>query len=111
MSPRLQPLEEAAVARTAMSEKELRRVEVMARVGSGELQLGDAAVLLQVSYRQAKRLARRYREGGPAALRHGSAGRFSNRGKPPQLHQQVLALVPEKHSPTLPHPFSTPLPA
>src|SRR6266436_1646402 len=98
MSPRLQPLEEAAVARTAMSEKELRRVEVMARVGSGELQLGDAAVLLQVSYRQAKRLARRYREGGPAALRHGSAGRFSNRGKPPQLHQQVLALVREKYS-------------
>ncbi len=43
-----------------MSEKELRRVEVMARVVSGELQLGDAAVLLQVSYRQAKRLARRY---------------------------------------------------
>ncbi len=48
------------MARTAMSEKELRRVEVMARVVSGELQLGDAAVLLQVSYRQAKRLARRY---------------------------------------------------
>ncbi len=86
------------MARTAISEKELRRVEVMARVGSGELQLGDAAVLLQVSYRQAKRLARRYREGGPAALRHGSAGRFSNRGKPPQLHQQVLALVREKYS-------------
>src|SRR5260370_11178336 len=70
MSPRLQPLEEAAVARTAMSEKELRRVEVLERVVSGELRLGDAAVLLQVSYRQAKRLARCYRQGGRARKEH-----------------------------------------
>jgi transposase len=81
-----------------MSEKELRRVEVLARVVSGELRLSDAAVLLQVSYRQAKRLARRYRQGGPVALRHGSAGRLSNRGTPPQRRQQVLALVREKYS-------------
>jgi hypothetical protein len=59
-----------------MGEKELRRVEVLARVASGELRLSDAAVLLQVSCRQAKRLARRYRQGGPAALRHGSAGHY-----------------------------------
>ena len=81
-----------------MSEKELRRVEVLARVVSGELRLGDAAVLLQVGYRQAKRLARRYRQGGAAALRHGSAGRLSNRSTPPQRRQQVLALVREKYS-------------
>src|ERR1700682_6696104 len=81
-----------------MSEKELRRVEFLARVVSGELRLGDAAGLLQVSYRQAKRLARRDRQGGPAPLRHASAGRLSNRGTPPQRRQQVLALMREKYS-------------
>src|SRR5260370_40903822 len=53
-----------------MSEKELGRVEGLARVVSGELRLGDAAVLLQVSYRQAKRLARCYRQGGRARKEH-----------------------------------------
>lgn len=80
-----------------MSVKELERVEVLARVAGGELQLADAAVLLRVSYRQARRLNRRYRQGGPQALRHGGAGR-SNRGKPATFRQQVLQLVREKYS-------------
>jgi hypothetical protein len=42
--------------RTAMSSRELERVEVMGRVASGELKLTDAAVMLQLSYRQVKRL-------------------------------------------------------
>lgn len=80
-----------------MSAKELERVEVLARVASGELQLGDAAVLLRVGYRQAKRLSRRYRQEGPSGLRHRGAGR-SNRSKPAALRQQVLQLVREKYS-------------
>jgi transposase len=80
-----------------MSAKELRRVEVLARVVHGELRLRHAAELLHVSYRQAKRLSRRYRQAGPAGLRHGSAGR-SNRGKPPAWRQHVLDLVREKYS-------------
>src|ERR1700682_3110733 len=94
-----------------MSEKELRRVEFLARVVSGELRLSDAAVLLQVSYRQAKRLARRFRQGGPAALRHGSAGGLSHRGKPAQLRQQVLALVREKYSGSIAERFGPTLAA
>ena len=38
-----------------MSTKELDRIGVMARVESGELKVVDAAGLLGVSYRQAKR--------------------------------------------------------
>src|SRR5260370_6681705 len=94
-----------------MSEKELRRVEVLARVVSGELRLGDATVLLQVSYRQAKRLARRYRQGGPAALRPGRAGRLSNPGTPPQRRQQVLALGREKYFRSAEGRFCPPLEA
>ncbi len=81
-----------------MSEKELRRVEVFSRVASGELLLSDAAQILQVSYRQAKRLAKRCREEGSTGLRHRGAGRPSNRAKPPEFRQQVLRLVREKYS-------------
>ena len=40
-----------------MSQKELRRVEVLARVRSKELRIVDASQLLQVSYRQNGALA------------------------------------------------------
>jgi hypothetical protein len=37
---------------------------------------------MRVSYRQTKRLWKRYRKEGAAGLVHGSAGRISNRAKP-----------------------------
>jgi hypothetical protein len=39
-----------------MSIHELERVEVMARVATEDSKLSDAAVMLELSYRQAKRL-------------------------------------------------------
>ncbi len=42
-----------------MSDKELRRAEVLARVKAGELKLVNAAELMELSYRQVKRLWRR----------------------------------------------------
>jgi transposase len=55
-----------------MSSRELERVGVMGRVDSGALQLKDAAAMLELSYRQVKRLWRRYRQVGGKGLRHGS---------------------------------------
>jgi hypothetical protein len=52
-----------------MSCKELRRAGVLARVESGDLKLVDAAVVMGVSYRQSKRLARRYGEMGTERLK------------------------------------------
>jgi len=43
-----------------MSRKELSRVEWLVRVKQGEMSLRAASVKMQVSYRQAKRLWRRY---------------------------------------------------
>lgn len=80
-----------------MSQEELRRVEVLARVRSGELRVVDASALLRVSYRQAKRLWKRYREEGPVGLKHGSAGRASNHGYPLKFRMRVLQLVREKY--------------
>ena len=80
-----------------MSKKELGRVEVLARVRSQELKLVDGASLLRVSYRQAKRLWKRYCEEGAAGLKHRSAGRSSNRTTGEKFRGKVLRLVREKY--------------
>jgi len=81
-----------------MSSRELERVEVMGRVASGDLKLSDAGVMFQVSYRQSKRLWRRYRQMGSPGLKHGNAGRPSNHSKPLKLRRRVLRLIREKYS-------------
>ena len=85
------------MGRIEMSEKELRRVEVLARVKRRDLKVVDAASLVNVSYRQAKRLWKRYREEGAAGLQHRSAGRRSNRAHDEKFRQQVLRRVREKY--------------
>ena len=84
------------MGRIGMSRKELRRVEVLARVKSKELKVVDAASLVGVSYRQGKRLWKRYREEGAPGLKHRSAGRASARAKPARF-RRVLKLVREKY--------------
>src|ERR1035441_10746541 len=98
MSPTLRPPEEVRLKRTAMSTRELRRAEVLARVKRQTLRLVDAAKMLELSYRQAKRLWQRYREEGAAGLQHRSAGRSSNRAKPEKFRRKVLQLIREKYS-------------
>jgi transposase len=81
-----------------MSGRELTRVEVLSRVTAGTLRLGSAATLMAVSYRQAKRLGRRYQAEGAKGLQHRSAGGTSNHARPPEERERALALVREKYS-------------
>jgi transposase len=81
-----------------MSAKELKRVEVLGRVRAGTMSLGSAATVLDVSYRQAKRLWRRFRTEGAGGLAHRSAGRPSNRGRSPAVRARALGLIREKYS-------------
>jgi transposase len=80
-----------------MSATELKRAGVLARVAAATLTLGAAAELMGVSYRQAKRLSARYRQQGAAGLRHGNAGRASNRATAASVRKRVLNLVREKY--------------
>lgn len=89
---------EVWLERTLMSEREVRRVEVMARVANKGLKLVDAATLLHRSYRQVKRIWQRYQQEGPEGLQHRSVGRESNRAKPKKFREQVLRLVRKKYS-------------
>ena len=81
-----------------MSQRELKRAGILERVAGGELSLVEGSELMGVSYRQGKRLWRKYRERGPAGLVHGNVGRVSNRAKPKKFRQRVLKLVREKYS-------------
>src|SRR5262249_14091194 len=81
-----------------MSKGELRRVEVLARVRSRQLRVVDAARLMRVSYRQAKRLWKRYREEGASGVQHRSAGQPSNHAHDAKFRRKVLQLVREKYS-------------
>src|SRR6266853_421500 len=80
-----------------MSKGELERVGVLARVRSKQLLVVDAARLMRVGEREAKRLGKGYREDGAAGLKHGSAGRSSNRAHDAKFRKKALRLVREKY--------------
>lgn len=98
MSPTVATWWRSRVGRTAMSAMELRRVEVLGRVKAKALLLKDAATLLGVSYRQAKRLWDRFQRRGAKGLRHASVGRASNRRHDAALRRRALALIRAKYS-------------
>ncbi len=78
-----------------MSTKERLRFIVLDRVQQGQLSLKQAAIRLEISYRQARRLLKRLRKYGAAGLVHKSRGRPSNRTKPLQFRQKVLKIYKE----------------
>src|ERR1017187_439472 len=80
-----------------MSERELKRAAVLSRVAEGGWSLVQAAERMKVSYRQAKRLWKRYRAKGAKGLAHGNAGRVSNRAKAKSLRRRVLGLLRKKY--------------
>lgn len=81
-----------------MSRKETARGAILARVETGAMTLRDAVPLLQVSYRQAKRLYARYRVAGTPGLVHGHVGRASNACRPVGERETVLALIRAHYS-------------
>ena len=87
-----------SVERTALSERELRRLQVISRLVGGELTSVDAGELLELSVRQVKRLRKRYLLHGSRALVHGNFGRPSNHGRASSERDRVLELVRERYS-------------
>jgi len=79
-----------------MSRKERERMTVMVGVTERKLTLMQACALMGVSYRQSKRLWKRYQADGDAGLVHRLRGKPSARRKPPALRAQALALYAEE---------------
>src|ERR1700751_1993534 len=87
MSPTLGPPEAVRLKRTAMSTRELRRAEVLGRVKSKTIRLTDAAKILELSYRQNKRLwkgDKRGRTEGSAAPQCGKRFEPREAGRVPE---------------------------
>jgi len=76
-----------------LSQKELQRVSVVGACIKGELACARAAVLLCLSVRQVKRLKKRMREEGEAALAHANRGRPSPRRLADDAAAQIVQLA------------------
>ena len=80
-----------------MSRKERKRLVIMAAVKRDELTLVQAAALTSLSYRQVKRVWRRYQDQGDAGLVHRLRGRASSRRLAPELRARILARVEARY--------------
>lgn len=74
-----------------MSGKERDRKVVFEGVKEGRLSIREASRRVGISYRQGRRIFRRFREQGDAGLLHRGRGRPSNRAKPCSLKEQAVA--------------------
>jgi len=77
----------------ALSQKELQRVSVISACVKGDMACARAAELLSLSTRHVKRLKKRMREEGEAALAHANRGRPSPRRLPAQVRRSILRLA------------------
>lgn len=81
-----------------LSHKELQRVSVISACLKGELACASAADLLSLSVRHIKRLKKRVRQAGEAALAHANRGRPSPRRLPERTRQAVVHLARTKYA-------------
>jgi transposase len=76
-----------------LSQKELQRVSVISACIKGDMACARAAALLCLSVRQIKRLKKRMREAGEAALAHANRGRPSHRRLPDAVAERIVQLA------------------
>jgi len=81
----------------AMSQKERSRLVVMSRVREQTMTIREASEMVGVSYRQCRRIYKRYVKEGDKGLVHRNRGRPSNRRKAPGVKEIALALYREQY--------------
>ena len=82
----------------SLSQKELQRVSVISACIKGDMACASAAELLCLSVRQIKRLKKRMREDGEAALAHANRGRPNPRRLPERTRQLAVRLSRTKYA-------------
>jgi len=80
-----------------MSSKEVDRYTIMEEVSKGKLKLVQAAPLINLSYRQTKRLWKRYCESGKKGLISLKRGKLSNNRTAKEIEDRVVALIKERY--------------
>jgi len=81
-----------------MSQKQWKRLDMVRRVDSGSLTVGEAAQVLGLSRRQVQRLRRAVQRKGPGGVVHGNAGRASPRKTSARAVKRVVSLMRTKYA-------------
>src|SRR5258708_14153637 len=76
-----------------MSERDVRRIEILTEVLAGLRTVASAAVVLAITARQVNRLLIRFREDGGGGLIHRGPGQSSNHPLTPEIRAHALAPV------------------
>jgi transposase len=82
----------------SMSERDLRRIEVLSDVRAGRRTVAAAAAVLAVSERQTYRLLARYELDGGSGLIHKARGRTSNRSRNEGIRKYAVELVKTRYA-------------
>jgi transposase len=77
----------------SLSERDLKRIEILSEVLVGRRTVAAAAAVLAISERQAYRLLARYEDGGGAELIHKTRGHSSNRSVNVDVRKYAVELV------------------
>lgn len=80
-----------------MSERDLKRVEILAQVEDGQIGVTTAANLMNMSRRHVYRLLDRFRSEGPGGIRHRARGRRPNNAIHPAKREYAMTLVRERY--------------
>jgi transposase len=80
-----------------MSGKERIRKVVLEGVVEGRISIREASERLSISYRQGRRICRRYRREGDKGLLHKGRGRPSNRSKPAGIRERAMARYRDRY--------------
>ena len=83
--------------KVTLNQKEQNRLQVLNKVNLKQISTGQAAVLMQVSLRHAKRLLAEYRKDGARALAHGNRGKLPYNVLEETIRQQVVNLSKTKY--------------
>lgn len=81
-----------------MSRSEIDRMSVLRDLADDRIRVSEAARLMGLGRRQVLRLAKAYRQRGPAALVSKRRGKRSNRSYPIGLRAEVIGLIRERYS-------------
>src|SRR5450759_4574644 len=81
-----------------MSRLEIDRMSVLRDLADDRIRVSEAARLMGLGRRQVLRLAKAYRQRGPAALVSNRRGKRSNRSYPTGLRAEVIGLIRERYS-------------
>src|SRR4030042_6580739 len=80
-----------------MSQKEIKKYDVIRKLISTEVNGTEAAKLLDLTVRHIRRLKKRVKENGIKGLIHGSRGKTGNRSIPGKERQKIIALLREHY--------------